>query len=211
MVNNVVSYAGESAILLVGSTALMNGTRNTYPAYTNVTNNLCYEMGYYGKQTAAYFRSIAYKSTVTNNVFFNSPRSLVNYNDAFRGGDLLADNVMWGAVKETNDHASFNSWDRQSWFWGGAQGVVHVKPEMMEIQRNLILNKDYQFGSENSDWQVLTEMSTVNSQQWRVCSLLFCRGCLLFVVWCLVFGVWCSRQVRSTEGHVRWGDLRLQV
>jgi hypothetical protein len=89
-------------------------------------------MGLFGKQTAAYFKSIAYRTTVTNNVFFNSPRSLVNYNDAFRGGDLLADNVMWGAVKETMDHASFNSWDRQSWYgmqifgsaWGLTRGML---------------------------------------------------------------------------------------
>ena len=39
---------------------------------------------YYGKQTAAYFKSLAYNTTLANNVFFNSPRSLVNYNDAFR-------------------------------------------------------------------------------------------------------------------------------
>ena len=62
---------------------------------------------------ASYFKSISYKTNLVNNVFFNSPRSLVNYNDAFRGGDLMMGNVMWGAVKETADHASFNSWDRQ--------------------------------------------------------------------------------------------------
>ena len=32
-------------------------------------------MGYFGKQTAAYFKSIAYKTTLENNVFFNSPVS----------------------------------------------------------------------------------------------------------------------------------------
>ena len=91
---------------------------------------------------------------MVNNVFFNSPRSLVNYNDAFRGGDLMLGNVMWGAVKETADHASFNSWDRQAFFWEGADGVPRVKPEMQLIQKNLILNKDYQYGSTNSDWAI---------------------------------------------------------
>ena len=47
--------------------------RPTYPAYTNISGNLAFEMGYYGKQTAAYFKSIAYKTTLENNVFFNSP------------------------------------------------------------------------------------------------------------------------------------------
>ena len=62
----------------------MNGTRDTFPGWTNISNNLAYEMGFYGKQTAAYFKSISYKTTLKNNVFFNSPRSLVNYNDAYR-------------------------------------------------------------------------------------------------------------------------------
>ena len=47
--------------------------RPTYPAYTNISGNLAFEMGYYGKQTAAYFKSIAYKTNLENNVFFNSP------------------------------------------------------------------------------------------------------------------------------------------
>eukprot|EP01050_Picozoa_sp_SAG11_P004290 SAG11_NODE_270_length_11380_cov_10.415034_6_plen_124_part_00 len=103
LVGNTVAHAGDSAIVLVGSTHFMNGTVNTYPAFTNISNNLCFEMGYYGKQTAAYFKSIAFHTYLVNNVFFNSPRSLVNYNDAYRGGDLMEGNVMWGAVKETAD------------------------------------------------------------------------------------------------------------
>ena len=50
--------------------------------------------------------------------------------------------------------ASFNSWDRQSYFWETEDGVTHMKPEMNLIQRNLILNKDYQYGSANSDWAI---------------------------------------------------------
>jgi len=48
---------------------------------------------------------------------------------------------------------SFNSWDRQAWFWQEG-GVTHMKPDIMRIQRNLILNKDYQYGSTNSDWSI---------------------------------------------------------
>jgi len=38
---------------------------------------------------------------------------------------------------------SFNSWDRQSYFWEEG-GATHTMPEMQLIQRNLILNKDFQ-------------------------------------------------------------------
>ena len=33
-------------------------------------------------------------------------------------------------------------------------GVAHSKPEPQLIRRNLILNKDYQYGSANSDWAI---------------------------------------------------------
>lgn len=71
IVGNTVAHAGDSAILLVGSTHYMNGTRDSYPAFTNISNNLCFEMGYYGKQTAAYFKSIAFQTQLVNNVFFS--------------------------------------------------------------------------------------------------------------------------------------------
>eukprot|EP00656_Telonema_subtile_P020258 TRINITY_DN21409_c0_g1_i2.p1 TRINITY_DN21409_c0_g1~~TRINITY_DN21409_c0_g1_i2.p1 ORF type:complete len:232 (-),score=38.31 TRINITY_DN21409_c0_g1_i2:108-803(-) len=74
-------------------------------------------------------------------------------NDAFRGGDVMQDNLLFGAVKETADHASFNSWDRQAWFWE-EDGEYQFRPEMQIIRRNLILNKDYQYGSSNSDWAI---------------------------------------------------------
>jgi hypothetical protein len=74
----ICACEGESGILLVGSTNFMNGTQETYPAFTNITNCLVYENGFYGKQTAAYFKSIAYRTNLVNNVFFNSPRSLIN-------------------------------------------------------------------------------------------------------------------------------------
>lgn len=45
---------------------------------------------------------------------------------------------------------SFNSWDRQAWFWE-ENGAAHFKPELQLIRRNLILNKDYQYNSGNSE------------------------------------------------------------
>ena len=110
LLRNVISHAGDSGILLVGSTAMMNGSRPSFPVNTTIANNLVHDNGGFGKQTASYFKSIASSTNLSANVFFNSPRSLVNYNDAFRGGDLMADNLMWGAVRETADHAAFNSW-----------------------------------------------------------------------------------------------------
>ena len=43
---STISHAGDSGIVLAGSTQLMNGTKNTYPAYTNITGNLVFENGF---------------------------------------------------------------------------------------------------------------------------------------------------------------------
>jgi hypothetical protein len=82
---NTFLFAGDSAVALVGSTDLMNGTRPTYVAYTNITNNLMYEVGVYGKQTAALFKSIAYRTNIVNNVALNGPRSGFNFNVSVLG------------------------------------------------------------------------------------------------------------------------------
>lgn len=67
------------------------------------------------------------------------------------GGDLMEGNLLGGYVRETRDHASFNSWDRQSWFFQ-IDGKIRFQPEVTQITRNLILNKDYVYESTNSDW-----------------------------------------------------------
>eukprot|EP00039_Didymoeca_costata_P024933 m.11883 g.11883 ORF g.11883 m.11883 type:complete len:934 (-) comp4550_c0_seq1:83-2884(-) len=146
-------FAGDSAIALVGSTDLMNGTRPTYVAHTEISNNLFYEVGYYGKQTSAIFKSICYKVTIVNNVGLGGPRAGINFNDAFMGGDILEGNLLAGYVRETADHASFNSWDRQAWFFK-INNEYKFQPEVLQITRNLILNKDYNYGTANSDWTI---------------------------------------------------------
>jgi hypothetical protein len=116
IINNVFSHTGDTAIALVGSTKLMDGTGNTFVAHTNVTNNLIYEVGFYGKrenridtisvctvssivfflvcfkhktESGAFFKSISYKTNLVNIVIFGGPRAGVNYNDGLMGGDLM--------------------------------------------------------------------------------------------------------------------------
>ena len=79
---------------------------------------------------------------------------MVLQNDGFKGGDVMEGNLLFGWVRETGDHAAFNSWDRQSWYWKNAKGDFSCVSEVQRIHRNLFLNKDFQYGSSNSDWTV---------------------------------------------------------
>lgn len=53
------------------------------------------------------------------NIFFNGPRSGININDGFGGGNVFQFNLLFNWVRETSDHVKdrlkqgpFNSWDR---------------------------------------------------------------------------------------------------
>ena len=48
----------------------------------------------------------------TDNIFYNGPRAAVNLNDQFGGGNVLARNLIFNAVRETADHGPINSWGR---------------------------------------------------------------------------------------------------
>ena len=75
-----------------------------------------YEVGIYGKQTAALFKSMCYRTRIVNNVALNGPRSGINFNDAFMGGDLMEGNLLAGYVSHPclqryilSPHASYTT------------------------------------------------------------------------------------------------------
>jgi hypothetical protein len=58
---------GDSAIAAVGSTKLMDGTANTYPAFNTIDGNWIDTVGVNTKQTSCYFKSVTYSNTIKNN------------------------------------------------------------------------------------------------------------------------------------------------
>ena len=41
------------------------------------------------------------------NVLFNVPRAGININDAFGGGNIIKDSLMFNTVRETADHVDY--------------------------------------------------------------------------------------------------------
>ncbi len=90
MLSNSVKYSsvincsfiscGDSAILSVGSSRLMNGTgdQGLFPTRNLIQGNLVDTVGVFGKETSAYFKSMSESNIVRNNVFQNGPRAGVN-------------------------------------------------------------------------------------------------------------------------------------
>jgi hypothetical protein len=133
---NLFEDIGESGVVLVGSyDAVRSGAisyDNTlpqdeidltpgpespdYPKACLVDNNLMYDLGFVGKQTAGVFISMAEEITVSHNTIFRIPRAAICINDGTWGGHIIEFNDAFDTVRESGDHGPFNSWGRDRWW-----------------------------------------------------------------------------------------------
>ena len=142
--DNEFVWIGDSAIVLLGSTNLIDGTSGDQPRGTKILGNLVHENGIFGKQTAAFMQSMACQSELRGNVFFNGPRAGVNFNDGFGGGNIMSNNLLFNYVRETGDHGPFNSWDRQPFITKMCDGkTASLVPAYNEISHNFIIANYY--------------------------------------------------------------------
>jgi len=142
IIHNEFVYPGDSAVAALGSTQTIDGTQNTQPINNVISNNHMHEIGVFGKQTSCFIQSLAYKTTLKDNVCYNGPRAGVNFNDGFGGGNLMEGNLIFNMVRETGDHGPFNSWDRQPYLTLNGNSVSII-PQQNTITKNFIIN-DYQ-------------------------------------------------------------------
>ena len=137
---NEFKYVGDSAIALLGSTELIDGTNGNQPRGTKIINNLMGENGVYGKQTAALFQSLACQTEFDGNILFNGPRDGLNFDDNFGGGNVLKNNLAFNMVRETIDCGPFNFFDRVPYITRLFDGVTpSLKPAMSYIHNNFII------------------------------------------------------------------------
>ncbi len=146
---NEFKRSGDSAILSVGSANLIDGTSGNQPRGTLITNNLIYEMGIFGKQTAAFGQALSAETTISNNILFNGPRAGINMNDGFGGGNTITRNLGFNMVRETADHGIFNSWDRQPYLTKVGDGVT---PSLIPATSHITMN--FFISNYNSAWPI---------------------------------------------------------
>ena len=105
-----VSDAGETGIIIVGTSALMDAyTVPTQPRRVTVERSHVHHVGRVGKQAAPIFLGIAEAITVRDNVFHSGPRAGINVNDPHGGGHTVQGNLVFNVVQSTWDHGPFNS------------------------------------------------------------------------------------------------------
>ena len=104
------AWTGSSAISSAGLGGSTPSGGPDFPEGTLIEGNLMREIGIYVKQSGGYYQGMSANVTVRGNVMFNAARAAINLNDGFAGGHLIASNLLFNSVRETNDHGAINSW-----------------------------------------------------------------------------------------------------
>lgn len=111
---NEFVWIGSSAVLVAGRTLGIDGaSRMLHAQGTVVRGNLMHELGIWVKQSSGVGVALARGVTIDGNIVFNVARAAINFNDGFGGGHYVTHNLIFNAVRETDDHGPINTWDRQ--------------------------------------------------------------------------------------------------
>jgi len=137
--DNEFALLGASGIVLWGYEHYGDGTGGEQPRMTSVMSNFCHEIGIYQKQSSCYFHAVSAQSTIQNNLFFNGPRAMVNFNDNFGGGHDLGHNLIFNTCRESSDHGAFNSWGREPYMTDVPPGPPSAEPLYSRLHNNFIV------------------------------------------------------------------------
>ena len=113
---NEFVYIADNVIAGWGETKEWDGRNGDQPRNTLVSENFIHELGFFEKQSSAFFQAKTAQTTIKDNVMFNMPRAAINFNDGFGGGNIVSGNLIWNTCRESGDHGPINTWDRQAFF-----------------------------------------------------------------------------------------------
>mmetsp|Transcript_23634 Transcript_23634/g.73009 ORF Transcript_23634/g.73009 Transcript_23634/m.73009 type:complete len:873 (+) Transcript_23634:238-2856(+) len=150
--NNEFAWVGDCAMAAWGRTDDWDATKGDFPRGTLVKNNYAHELGVYQLQSSMWFQAKTAETTLEGNVFFNGPRSAVNFNDGMGGGNVVKKNAIWNACRQSGDHGPINSWDRQAYFTDVRDPEGSWAPVVTTIAHNVIFaNYGGSQGVDNDD------------------------------------------------------------
>ena len=102
--DNEFARIGDSAVVAYGRADGNDLTGGSFPQDNLIEQNHIHNIGIVGKQVAGYFQSIAGHNTIRKNVVYGGPRAGIVINDGAVGGNQIINNLLFGLVRETNDH-----------------------------------------------------------------------------------------------------------
>ena len=144
-------WLGESAMAAWGYTNEWDGRDGRQPRETYVRRNIVREIGIYQKQSSAWFQAKSCNNYITDNVFFNVPRSAININDGFGGGNAISNNLLFNTCRESGDHGPINTWDRQPFLWDASNEYGYATPPHLVTKNFIVANYGASQGIDNDD------------------------------------------------------------
>lgn len=132
-------WNGDSAFAGWGFTEDMDATNGNQPLHTSIIQNFVHEIGLFEKQSSAWFQGLAAQTTLSQNIFFNGPRALINFNDGMGGGNVVEKNLLFNSCRESSDHGPINSWDRQPFVTTINDGTPSLIPAYTTISSNFVV------------------------------------------------------------------------
>ena len=101
--HNRFGFPGESAIISLGVSNLIDGTAPTFPINNSIHNNWMHDVGVNGKETSCYMQAVTGGTYLANNTCVNGPRAGFSLNDGFYGSTVMEGNMVANMVRETSD------------------------------------------------------------------------------------------------------------
>ncbi|KAK8797579.1 hypothetical protein WA158_005925 [Blastocystis sp. Blastoise] len=136
--HNNIYNGGDSGIILQGTSQHIDGTDGNHPHGNTLEYNIIHDLGIYLKQSAPIIQSKSARTIMRGNIIFNVPRAGILINDAFGGGNLLENNIIFNTVRETADHGPINTWDRIPFVTNYRENKPSMMPQQTNITRNFI-------------------------------------------------------------------------
>ncbi len=136
---NKITETGDSAICMVGSESIAQGTSHPVPTENTISNNLIHDCGVFGKQIAGVFSSITLRSTISHNHIYNMPQAAMTFNDGWGGGHIIEYNEIHDTVRETSDHGPISSWGRgRYWCYEQNHGPISHASGLHENEKDFV-------------------------------------------------------------------------
>eukprot|EP01065_Artemidia_motanka_P041141 TRINITY_DN527_c0_g1_i1.p1 TRINITY_DN527_c0_g1~~TRINITY_DN527_c0_g1_i1.p1 ORF type:complete len:911 (+),score=322.25 TRINITY_DN527_c0_g1_i1:58-2790(+) len=134
-----IAWAGESGVLVVGDTALIDGTLGDHPKDVMLQRLLIREVGVYVQQSAAVFIAQSERVTIDRLVAFNGPRQGTVWNDGMFGGHAITNSAIYMMVRSTGDCGPTYAWMRTQVLHRRDDGSFTLDGDYCKFEGNVLL------------------------------------------------------------------------
>jgi hypothetical protein len=98
---------------------------------------------------------------ISDNLFFNGPRAMINMNDGFGGGTVIRRNGLWNSCRESGDHGVINTWSRTPYLTTLRTGRPSLIPSYNNVSHNFFISNYNSFdGIDNDDGSSYYDISS---------------------------------------------------